>query len=283
MLTLNTIYQTIKKTLQKADINNPQLVARTFIKEATGLSDADFIAEPDHPVTPEQQAQIESFVARRLAGEPVSRILGEREFWGLSFKVTPDVLDPRPDTETLVEAALDRFKDNPPTRILDLGTGSGCILIALLHEWSDAQGVAVDISDKALTVARENAERNGVADRITFIQSNWGDSVSGTFDLIVSNPPYIANHEIPNLAVEVRNHDPILALVAEEEGLRAYRDILSQIKNLLKPGGRVFFEVGHTQAGQVARLSEDVGATLSRIVPDLVGIPRVVEISYGDK
>jgi len=283
MQILKVYCRDVRERLKQAGIDNPDLVARVFIKESMGLTDADFITQPQRSLSEEDIIKIESMLARRLEGEPVSRILGEREFWGLPFKVTPDVLDSRPDTETLVEAALKEFSDSPPARILDFGTGTGCILIALLHEWPDSSGVAVDISEKALDVARENAKKNGVADRISFIQSNWGEKIEESFDLIVSNPPYIPNQDIPNLDIEVKNHDPILALAGGKDGLDAYRQLFSDIKRLLSPCGKAFAEIGYSQGGDVPRLVKDYGLSVKNVHFDLAGIVRVVEISCGDK
>ncbi len=282
-LDLQTLYSKTKNRLTDAGVENGALAARILIKAVCAVSETDLIAQPDKEVTTEQDALLESYVLRRLSGEPVTKILGRAEFWGLPFKVSADTLDPRADTETLVEAALERFKDNPPATILDLGTGTGCIPIALLHEWPNARAVAVDISEKALVVAQENAQMNGVDDRITFVQSDWCEKLSGPFDLIVSNPPYIPNQDVESLSAEVKNHDPVLALAGGEGGLNAYKRIFSQIPQFLKPGARVFVEVGYAQADDVTRIAKDTGANLSRIYPDLAGIPRVVEISYGDK
>ena len=220
-------------------------------------------------------------IARRLAGEPLSRIIGTQEFWSLTFELSPDTLDPRADTETLVEAALKSFGKNPPKRILDIGTGSGCILISLLHEWPDAVGVGTDLSAGALTTARRNAERNGVSGRAEFVETRWAAGIRGPFDLIVSNPPYICHDVIPNLDINVREYDPILALDGGADGLDAYRAIITETKTLLAPHGRVFFEIGYDQSESVMRLVENIDATPVRVIPDLGGNPRVVEWHMG--
>ncbi len=283
---LQNFYQRTRETLKAAGIDSADLEVRLFIKDVLGITDTDILAGPERPVSEKESQKIELMVQRRLKGEPVFRILGEREFWGLPFKVTPDTLDPRPDTETLVEAALKRFKTMPPKMILDLGTGTGCILISLLHEWPESQGFAVDISEKALLVAQENAERHGVADRIRFIQGDWqGDwsaALNDSFDLIVSNPPYIPSGDIPNLESEVKNHDPIQALDGGKDGFQAYEKIISQLSSLLKRGGAVFLEVGFNQGENVARLAADSCLSVEGVHPDLAGIPRVVEISLGE-
>lgn len=284
-LLIEALYTSIRQRLRAADIHNADLVARIFMKESLGLNDADFITWPPRTVNKAELVRIEGLVERRLAGEPVSRVLGMREFWGLPFVVTPDVLDPRPDTETLIEAALRAFGDSPPRCILDLGTGSGCIVVALLHEWRQTQAVAVDISSAALGVAADNAARNHVADRLDLRQGSWLEPIKKNerFDLIVSNPPYIPENDIPNLDIEVRNHDPILALDGGIDGLESYKLILSQIKNALSPSGKILFEIGAGQDSDLTRLVEDSGFPAPDVHADLAGIPRVVEISSGDK
>lgn len=238
---------------------------------------------------PEQEARLieryrldpEAVLKRRLAGEPLSRIIGTQEFWSLEFELSPETLDPRQDTETLVAAVLERYGDIPPHRILDIGTGTGCILISLLHEWSEASGVGTDLSQGAVDVARRNAERNGVAARAIFVQTTWAKGIDGLFDLIVSNPPYIRRDLIPNLDANVQDYDPILALDGGADGLEAYRTILTETKTLLAPGGRMFFEIGYDQFESVPRLVANAGATPERIIVDSGGNPRVVECHMG--
>lgn len=282
-LTIHTLLQNARRELTVAGVDSPALDARILVKHVFGVTDADLIVGADRMASAAEEAQLAALVARRAGGEPVSRILGLREFWGLPFRVTPDVLDPRPDTETVVEAALARLRAKPPASIIDLGTGSGCILIALLHAFPDARGVAVDISPAALAVARENAALNGVADRITFVNARWFDGVAGQkFDLIVSNPPYIPHEDIESLAREVRNHDPILALSGGDDGYDAYRAIISGIKNHAAPGAWAYLEVGFDQGENVARLAGESNLSVNRIIPDIAGIPRAVEICCGD-
>ncbi len=261
--------------------------ARYILLERAGASWSDIIARPDTPIDGDALRAIKTDMARYIGGQPLSRIYGRREFWGLSFMVTPDTLDPRPDTETLVRAAVNRFKDNPPRRILDLGTGTGCIIVALLKEFPMSYGIAVDKSVDALIVAKENAAAHGVDNRMAFIQSDWAAALSDApddrFDLIVSNPPYISRKEIESLDVSVRDYDPILALEAEKNGLAAYEILIPQVKKLLSPRGHAFFEIGIGQADDVARI---VTNTLSRVVDiyrDNANVARVVEMSNGDK
>ena len=269
--------------MARGGVDTPDLDARIILRTILGITDSDFITGADIKVESHERDRIKNMIERRLAGEPVSRILGEREFWGLTFRITPDVLDPRPDTETIIDSALKRFGTNPPKKILDLGTGSGCILIALLHEWPQAQGVAVDMSEKALAVAEENARLHKVDSRIRFICSDWDSNLNECFDLVVSNPPYIPNQVIANLDREVRNHDPILALDGGDSGLQAYKKIFSGLDRLINAEGRGFFEIGYDQQNDVTRLAEDSGFCVEAIHADLAGIGRVVEISRGDK
>ena len=280
--TIHTLHSDVRQRLMMAGCDSPALDARIFVKKIFSLSDADLIAGEDRLASEDEQAALEAVVKRRLAGEPVSRILGAREFWGLLFTVTPAVLDPRPDTETIVQAAVQEMGANPPASILDLGTGSGCILISLLTEFPMARGTAVDVSPEALAVARMNAQALGVADRITFVEGRWFDSVTGSFDLIVSNPPYIPIQDIESLAPEVRNHDPILALAGGNDGYDAYRIIVKEIHPHLNPGGLCYLEVGFDQGENVARLAGESNLSVRRIIPDIAGIPRAVEITRGD-
>ena len=268
----------------ESGMQTPDLDARILMRHFLDLTDADLITGQGTPTTA-QLTLLEAAIQRRLAGEPISRILGYREFWGMRFKITPDTLDPRPDTERLVEMAVETLRDHPPRRILDLGTGSGCILLALLKEFPQATGVGLDINPGAVDVSRENMENNRLSARATFHVSNWTDSLpdSSPFDLIVSNPPYIPESNIGSLSCEVRNHDPILALKGGADGLDAYKIIITKIKNILSPGGICLFEIGQNQDRDVVRLVEESGLTVRRIGADLSGILRVLEIGYGDK
>lgn len=291
METADQITRRMRDALAAAGVDSAMLDARILVRQVAGFSDADMIAGGQAPLSAQSIETIEKMTARRAAGEPVSRILGEREFWGLSFKVTPGTLDPRPDTETLVEAALKiarAAKDsNPPKRlrILDLGTGTGCIPIALLTELPHATAVAVDLNPDALATARENAARHKVDPRIDFRHGSWFDPVAAgeSFDLIVSNPPYIPAGDIESLAVDVRAYDPIVALSGGVDGLDAYKIILDGLKKHLACGGRALFEIGAGQEGDVARLAEGAGLRLRDSYCDLAGIIRVLEMSCGEK
>lgn len=211
-------------------------------------------------------------VSRRASRVPVSQIVGMRAFWTSDFRVTPDVLDPRPDTEVLIYQAL----AEPFSRVLDLGTGSGCILLSLLKERPEATGVGTDISAEAVLVAGENAERLGVADRVVLPISDWFADVGGRFDLIVSNPPYIAADEMAKLEPEVRDHEPRIALTDEADGMTAYRVITAGAPDHLTPGGRLLVEIGPTQGEAVKALFEAAGLENVAVHPDLDGRDRVV-------
>ncbi len=240
---------------REGGLANPALDARLLVLAACGITHAELIRDSGRALTDAQRARLVESAARRLAGEPVSRILGSRAFWGLEFRLSPETLDPRPDTETLVEAALGAVQErDAPLGILDLGTGTGCILIALLSELPHAVGVGTDINHAALLTARENARAAGVAERARFVQSDWLRGIGGSFDIVVSNPPYIARRELAGLSREVRAHDPLAALDGGEDGLAAYRAILGDIARVLKPGGIAAFEVGQGQAPAVGAM-----------------------------
>jgi release factor glutamine methyltransferase len=225
--------------------------------------------------------EFETFIARRAAREPFAYIIGRREFWSLDFEVTRDVLIPRPDSETLVEVALKAFAAAPPRRIVDLGTGSGCLLMALLSEWPHATGLAVDISPAALALARRNAERLGLAQRIEFVCSDFGALQRGPFDLAVSNPPYIPANEIEGLEPEVAGFEPRLALDGGPDGLEAYRRLAEALPGVLLQGGRVLLEIGWTQAEEVKNILENQGFVDIRVIRDLAGQDRIVEAIRG--
>jgi len=281
--TLRDLYVVTRDCLREGGVENPDIVARDLMKRTMEVSDLDIISNERRELYSGKIEELNQCLKRHISGEPVSRIFGEREFWGLPFRITPDVLDPRPDTETIVEIAMKRFTGNAPESVLDLGTGSGCIIISLLSEWPHTRGIANDVCEKALAVAQGNAERAGIDDRLGFVQGSWGDKITDRFDLIVSNPPYISNPEIPNLPSAVKNYDPILALSGGDDGLDCYKIIVTETKRLLKSGGVCLLEVGFSQAEDVSRLVEDSGLSVIDIHPDIAGIPRVVEISSGDK
>jgi release factor glutamine methyltransferase len=230
-------------------------------------------------------SRFDATIARRLQGEPVSRIMSVKEFYGRSFIVDKHTLDPRPDTEILIDAVLDTLKDRreEPVRILDLGTGTGCILLTLLAELPLARGIGSDASAGALEIARRNAEALGVGDRAGFVAGDWFEPIGGRFDIVVSNPPYVASGEIAGLAREV-SYDPLLALDGGADGLEAYRRIASCVTDVLSPGGMVILEVGETQAEAVLGLLCDAGLKIEAGRPiwtDLAGRQRCVVVRFG--
>jgi release factor glutamine methyltransferase len=258
--------------LKAAGCDTPTLDARLLLQAAAGFTREELILGPDRQLSPAELARFEDFVARRGRHEPVSRILGEREFYGRSFIVTPATLDPRPDTETLIDAAFPLMP--PGARILDLGTGTGAIAVTLLAERPDASGVATDLSPEALDVAARNAARNGVADRLQFLQGAWYSPVHGGFDLIVSNPPYIPAGDIAGLDADVRDFDPVLALAGGADGLDAYRAIASGAAAHLDAGGHVLVEIGAGQAEDVTAVFAENGFLLASRHGDLGGHVR---------
>ncbi|MBE0452465.1 peptide chain release factor N(5)-glutamine methyltransferase [Roseovarius autotrophicus] len=247
--------------------------ARALLAEAMGVARDRLTLHLNEELDAGTQARLASMLARRAAREPVARILGRRLFWGREFTVTPDVLDPRPETECLIAAAL---RGAEPARLIDLGTGTGCIAVTLLAEWPGARGVASDLSPDALGVARSNAERHGVAGRLDLVESDWFAATRGRFDLILSNPPYIAEAEIAGLAPEVLGHDPRMALGDGGDGLSAYRALARGAVTHLVPGGRVLVEIGWRQGAAVAEIFAAAGLAGISVLPDLDGRDRVV-------
>lgn len=270
--------------LEAEGINTASLDARMLLLDGLALPHSVIVADPNLALNPEEIEQLEAMLSRRLAREPVSRILGWREFYGHRFSVTPDVLDPRADTEVLVDTALrkigETFGPDHPCRFLDIGTGSGCIAISLLCEKPAWSGWASDISEAALKVARKNAGAQKVLDRLKLVRGSWAAGQDGPFDLVVSNPPYISTAEMENLMPEVGNHDPELALWAGEDGLDAYREILKVARGLLSPGGMLMLEIGATQAATVMSMAFDCAVVEStdavEEVRDLAGHTRVL-------
>lgn len=259
MPTTDTLLTAAKAALIKADVTTPSLDARLLLEHVLNLTHADIIANLNHQPTDDQVTTFQAMLNRRLAGEPVSRILGIREFYGRDFKTSPAVLDPRPDTETLITLCLEYLPPDQEQTILDLGTGSGILAITLLAERPFKTAVAADLSPAALAIASDNAKHRGVSKRITFKESNWFENIEGTFDLIVSNPPYIPASDIPNLEIEVRNHDPHLALDGGEDGLDPYRAIAAQAAQYLAPNGIIAVEIGAGQAEDIIAIFKTNG------------------------
>jgi release factor glutamine methyltransferase len=263
--------------MKAAGLDTPVLDARLIVQHALGISWDTLYLKDDQPLTDGERARLEGELARRAAHEPVSRIVGRRHFWTLDLAVSPDTLDPRADTETLIEAVLAAIPDRTrPLKILDLGTGTGAILLALLAEYPGAAGLGVDLSDGALAIARINADSHGLADRASFVRGNWAEGLSGPFDLIVSNPPYIVEADLAGLPPEVREHDPMLALDGGADGLDAYRALIPAIPVMLAPDGIAVLEIGAGQGDDVCRVAGDSGLAVVARRADLGGIERAL-------
>ncbi|MEN6541136.1 peptide chain release factor N(5)-glutamine methyltransferase [Parvibaculum sp.] len=269
-------YRMLAWRFKQAGIENPSLDARLLVQAAAGCDEIEMIREPGKRLGEADVEKLRTFEARRMAHEPVSRILGSREFWGLAFEVTPATLDPRPDSETLIATALDLLGKVTAPRILDIGTGTGCLLISLLHERKDAGGLGVDISEEALAVAARNAASLGCADRAAFRRASWAQGIDERFDLVISNPPYIPTAVIATLDEEVKAFDPSLALDGGVDGYDAYRAIGAELPRLLKPESHAVVELGIGQDADVAKIFSEAGLEVLDVVADLAGVPRAI-------
>ena len=250
--TLGAVLRRATAELRQAGIDQAGNDGRRLVAAVLGLSGAQVLSQPERRLSPEQAERLDRCIARRRNREPVSRILGEREFYGRSFAISPATLDPRPDSETLIEAVLERVRREgwlaAPLRILDVGTGTGCLLLTLLCELPNAIGIGTDISEAALAVAGDNARRLGVEDRAQWLMRNGLQGIGGRFDILVSNPPYVRTGEIGGLDAEVRCFDPWLALDGGDDGLDVFRRLIPGIPSVI-PDGWIVLEVGHDQAG----------------------------------
>jgi release factor glutamine methyltransferase len=280
-LSVEAARRKLAERFRNSAIDSAELDARLLTGEILGLDLTGMIAAANRVLTAAESDRLESFAQRRLAGEPVARILGHKEFWGLSLQLSAATLVPRPDTETVVELALETIRAagaiDHPLCIADLGTGSGAILLALLSELPQARGFGTDISAAALQTATTNAAQVGVADRASFIACDYASGLSGAFDLIVSNPPYICSADIISLATEVRDHDPMAALDGGADGLDAYRALIPQAAALLTAGGALIVEAGQGQSSDIEALMNAAGL-IRGLAPkaDLGGIRRAV-------
>ncbi|MEO5373198.1 MAG: peptide chain release factor N(5)-glutamine methyltransferase [Alphaproteobacteria bacterium] len=267
------------RLLAAAGVVSPRLDARLLAAHVLGLEPSEVALHPERPLSPSEEAALTAAVARRAAREPVSRIIARRGFWTLTLTVSPDTLDPRPDSETVVEAALEAVpRRNAPLAILDFGTGTGCLLLALLAELPRARGLGVDIAPGAVATARQNATRCGLAERARFEVGDWGHGLDGPFDLIVANPPYIPDAEIDGLAPEVACFEPRLALAGGVDGLAAYRALAPHLRRLLRPGGVAVLEVGAGQATPAGWIMEGEGLVLVGERADLSGTARCIVV-----
>lgn len=278
--TLGPLLRAARDRLAAAGVGDPALDARLIVEHFSGTNRTQAIAEPQLVVEANAMAAIDTALNRRAAGEPVHRILGYREFYGLRFELSPETLEPRPDTETLVEAILPFARATAERRgecrILDLGTGTGAIALALLSAVPGAVATGVDLSEGALATARRNAEMLGLAGRFETLHSDWFEKVSGRYHVIAANPPYIPNQDIGNLQDEVRDFDPHLALDGGADGLGPYRIIAAEAARFLEVQGRVAVEIGHTQRNEVTAMFVTVGYSLVGAFRDLGGNDRVL-------
>ena len=279
--TIDAARRALASRFNARGLDSAVLDARLLLGAALKLDLTGLIASGTRQLTASEAELVETFAARRLRGEPVARIIGEKEFWGLPLKLSPGTLVPRPDTETVVELALAMLREDPASdhalRILDIGTGTGAILLALLSEMREACGIGTDISEDALATARRNAAALGCASRTRFIACSYASALRGPFDLVVSNPPYIRSADIAGLAEEVRAHDPVAALDGGIDGLAAYRALIPQAAQLLGHNGALVVEAGHDQSREIEELMTAAGLTVAAPPKaDLAGIPRAV-------
>lgn len=275
--TLLTAWKGAQARLKAAGIDSPSIDARLLLEAATGAGRVDILTDPYRVIEADKAATLDAMVERRLKREPVSRILGKKGFWKIMLNVTPDVLSPRPDTETLLDVIVRAFPPQRAFEMIDLGTGSGAILLAALMERAGARGVGTDISTEAIAVARENAANLDLNNRCTFIRTDWAAGFADhSFDLVVSNPPYIPTGDIAGLDPEVREHDPHLALDGGPDGLQPYRALAPEIARILRPEGVFAVEIGWDQGAQVKALFEAAGFTGVKVVKDLGDRDRVV-------
>ncbi len=274
--TLVALWTRVRRALEAAGVEAPVHEARLLVEAGAGVSRLDIVTDPRREMSPAQTAGVDALTARRAAREPMAHILGRKQFWRLDLVVSADVLIPRPETELVVEAALEAIAPEAAARVVDLGVGSGAILLAILSERANAFGVGVDSSAGALTVARANAECAGLTDRAKFLGGDWWEGVEGRFDVVVSNPPYIPTADIAGLAPEVARFEPRLALDGGTDGLDAYRAIFEGLGARLSPGGVFVFEIGIGQADNVADLASGYGFSTEAPRRDLSGIARVI-------
>ena len=276
-LNLVQAWSQAKSRLEAAGLPGPVIDARLLVEAAADATRTDIVTDPYRPLSAHQEDTLQDYLARREKREPVSHILGRKGFWKIMLRVTPDVLTPRPDTETVVDTALKDFPEHARWSVLDLGVGSGAILLAILAERPAARGLGVDASEEALAVARDNAAALGLASRAALLRGDWAAGLAdASFDLVVSNPPYIASDVLETLEPEVRDYEPRLALEGGADGLDAYRTLAPEILRVLKPGGRFAVEIGWDQAAAVESLFREAGARDVRTVRDLGDRDRVV-------
>ncbi|WMS41542.1 peptide chain release factor N(5)-glutamine methyltransferase [Acuticoccus sp. MNP-M23] len=276
---LQTLYTSVKNAFREAGLPTPDLDARLLVTETLGVSTAQLIANPRRKIAPDLARELHEKAKARLAGQSIGRILGRRAFWSLDLRVSPHTLEPRPETETVVELALAALTEiAPPVLVADLGVGTGAILLSILSERLDARGVGVDVSELALRQAARNAERHNLADRTLFVQSDFGAALAPVFDLVVSNPPYIATADIEQLDATVRDYDPRLALDGGIDGLDCYRTVFRQAGSMLRKNGRLIVEIDPRAHDIVVDEAARHGLIHLASADDLSGRPRAVSL-----
>lgn len=280
--TIRALLNAATRDLADAGVAQPRLDARILLAHVMDAPKERFYGREDESLPAPTRAAFDTAIQRRAHREPVSRILGTRGFWSLDFELGAATLDPRPDSETLIEAVLDHVASrDAPLRILDLGTGTGCLLLSVLAEYPNARGTGIDISPDCVELATRNAVANGLADRVSFQVGNWDDGLDGIFDVIMCNPPYIPTSVVAELEPEVAAHDPVTALDGGADGLDCYRDLAQGFHRILAENGSVFLEIGHDQRWDVSRLMHARGLNIISTRADLAGHDRCLVIQHG--
>ena len=266
-----------KKTLSEAGIGTAFLDAELLLAYSLEKNREFIIGHPEYKLSIEEQKSFDDIIGRRIKREPVAKIIGKKEFWGREFVVSQKTLDPRPDSETIIYSVFELYPDRKSNiKIMDLGTGSGCLLLTLLAEYPYASGIGIDISEEALNVAKTNADKLGLAKRGSFVLNNWTEGISGKFDLIISNPPYIKNSDIEHLEPEVSGYDPYLALAGGVDGLDCYKFIAPAVRHFLNENGHIVFEFGMGQENDIRNIIENSGMKFISFKSDMAGLPRCI-------
>ena len=280
---LNKIQKKMSKNFLINGIETHELDARIILKEVLSFSDKDLILNQDFLIPKNLIKKINSFELRRIKGEPISKIFKKRDFYNSTFIISKDVLDPRPETELIIDIANDFIKNNYVKNILDLGTGSGCILLSILKEHKTISGTGIDLSKKAIDIAIKNSRKLFLEKQSNFFISNWLDSINDTYDLIVSNPPYIPSTDIENLPKDIKNFDPILSLDGGSDGLDSFRKIAKDLKRVINKNGVIILEIGYNQALKVIKIFESLDFVLVRKYNDISGLDRVLAFKIKNK